>query len=35
MEDRYDVPDFDGKVIKVMDVDTVEESQRFLNLWRP
>jgi hypothetical protein len=35
LEDDWDVLEFDGKVIKLMDEDTVEGSKRFLNLERP
>jgi hypothetical protein len=35
LEDDWDVLDFDGKVIKLMDEDTVEGSKRFLNFERP
>jgi len=35
LEDDWDVIEFDGNVIKLMDEDTVEGSERFLNFERP
>ena len=35
LEDDWDVLEFDGEVIKLMDEDKVEESKRFLNFKRP
>ena len=35
LEDDWDVLEFDGTIIKLMDEDTSEESKRFLNFKRP